>query len=64
MSSRDKRVVTINEFEQNLLINGMNEFRNQLLQDDRPTEDIDELLLKLIDAKTKRELRRDPDRER
>ena len=64
MGSRDKRVVLLEEFEHNLLINGMNEFRNQLLQDDRPTEDIDELLLKLIDAKTKRELRRDPDRER
>ena len=63
MGTKDKRVVSLDEFEHNLLINGMNEFRNQLLQDDRPTEDIDELLLKLIDAKTRRELRRDTDRE-
>ena len=35
-------------FECNLLINGMNEFRNLLLADGIPTEDVDELLLKII----------------
>lgn len=40
-------------FECNLLINGMNEFRNMLLAEDLPTEDVDELLLKIIDASTK-----------
>ena len=37
-------------FELNLLINGMNEFRNMLLVENLPTEDVDELLLKLIDV--------------
>ncbi|MBR3596341.1 MAG: hypothetical protein IKL47_05105 [Clostridia bacterium] len=37
------------DFECNLLINGMNEFRNILLAEDLPTDDIDELLLKIID---------------
>ena len=36
-------------FECNLFINGMNEFRNMLLTEDLPTEDVDELLLKVID---------------
>ena len=36
------------DFECNLLINGMNEFRNMLLSDGIPTEDVDELLLKII----------------
>ena len=36
-------------FECNLLINGMNEFRNMILTEDLPTEDVDELLLKIID---------------
>ena len=36
-------------FESNLLVNGMNEFRNMLLAEDLPTEDVDELLLKIID---------------
>ena len=36
-------------FECNLLINGINEWRNQLLEVDYPTEDVDTLLLKIID---------------
>ena len=39
----------LTDFECNLLINGMNEFRNMLLAEDLPTEDVDELLLKIID---------------
>ena len=37
----------------NLLINGINEFRNMLLAEDLPTEDVDELLLKIIDKSEK-----------
>ena len=40
--------IKFTDFECNLLINGMNEFRNMLLAEDLPTEDIDELLLKII----------------
>lgn len=40
-------------FECNLLINGMNEFRNMLLAEDLPTEDVDELLLKIINKSEK-----------
>ena len=35
-------------FECNLLINGINEWRNILLAANYPTEDVDELLLKII----------------
>ena len=42
--------IKLDSLECNLLINGMNEFRNMLLAEDLPTEDIDELLLKLIDT--------------
>ena len=41
--------IKFTDFECNLLINGMNEFRNMLLAKDLPTEDVDELLLKIID---------------
>ena len=41
--------IKFTDFECNLLINGMNEFRNMLLAKDLPTEDIDELLLKIIE---------------
>ena len=40
-------------FECNLLINGINEFRNMLLAEGLPTEDVDELLLKIIDKSEK-----------
>ena len=47
---RRKTKIKFTDFECNLLINGMNEFRNMLLAEDLPTEDVDELLLKLIDT--------------
>lgn len=46
----EKRVITVDDFEQNLMINGINEFRNILLEQGMPTEDVDNLLRKLIDA--------------
>ena len=41
--------IKFTDFECNLLINGMNEFRNMLLADNLPTEDVDKLLPKIID---------------
>lgn len=54
----NKRVITVDPFEHDLLINGFNEFRNQLLEKEKPTEDVDVLLLKIIDAPYLREKRR------
>ena len=48
-----KTQIKFTDFEFNLLINGMNEFRNILLAEDLPTEDVDELLLKIIDKSEK-----------
>ena len=50
---RKKVKIKFTDFESNLLINGMNEFRNMLLAEDLPTEDVDELLLKIIDKSEK-----------
>jgi len=44
-----KTKLTLTDFECNLLINGMNEFRNMLLSDGISTEDVDALLIKIID---------------
>ena len=43
-----KTKLQLTGFECNLLINGMNEFRNMLLTDGIPTKDVDELLIKII----------------
>ena len=43
-------MIKVNDFEQRLLVNGMNRFRNVLIREDLPTEDVDDVLLKIIDA--------------
>ncbi len=52
--AEDKRVVELTEFEQRLLINGLCDFRNDLLREAKPTEDVNDLLLKVIDAPKKK----------
>ena len=56
--AEEKKVLTLDEFEQCLMISGLMDFRNDLLKDDKPTEDINDLILKVIDAPTKKEKRR------
>ena len=46
---REKKVkMKFSDFECNLLINGINEWRNMLLAADYTAENVDELLLKII----------------
>lgn len=54
----EKKVLTLDEFERRLMVSGLMDFRNDLLKDEKPTEDINELILKVIDAPTKKEKRR------
>ena len=54
----ERVVITLDGFEHRLMIGGLNSFRNGLIQDDKPTEDIDDLILKVIDAPTRKERRR------
>lgn len=56
---KEKRVITVDDFEHNLMINGINEFRNLLIEKDMPIEDVDNLLRKLIDAPLLRKRRFD-----
>ena len=53
-----KVVVELDDFEQRLMVSGLADFRNDLIRDEKPTEDVDELILKVIDAPTKKEKRR------
>ena len=55
----EKRVITVDPFEHDLLINGINEFRNSLLKEKQPTEDVDELLMKILDAPPRKKRRFD-----
>ena len=54
----EKRVIIVDPDEHRLLVKGLNEFRTKLNNEGRPIEDISELMIKVIDAPTKRERRR------
>ena len=53
--AEDKVVVTLDSFEQRLMVNALTDFRNELLREEQPTEDVDGLLLKVIDAVPQKE---------
>lgn len=53
--AEDKVVVTLDSFEQRLMVNALTDFRNDLLREEKPTEDVDSLLLKVIDAVPQKE---------
>ena len=46
----EKRVLTVNNYEYNLLLNALNEYRNKLLREEKSTAIVNEVLLRLIDA--------------
>ncbi|MDB7954362.1 hypothetical protein [Flavonifractor plautii] len=54
----EKRVVTLNDYEQRLMVRGLTDFRNDALRDGVPTEDVEDLILKVIDAPMRRGKRR------
>lgn len=54
----EKKVITLDDFEQRLMVSGLMDFRNDLLKEDKPTDDINDLILKVIDAPTKKEKRK------
>ena len=58
MAPDEKVVVTLDDFEQRLLVSGRADFRNDLIRDAKPTEDVDDLILKVIDAPTQKEKRK------
>ena len=53
--AEDKVVVTLDSFEQRLMVSALTDFRNELLREEQPTEDLDGMLLKVIDAVPQKE---------
>lgn len=54
MEQREKRVLMLDQYEHGVIINALNEMRNDLLEEQRPTDIVDEVLLKTIDAPRRR----------
>ena len=55
----DKRVIEVDEYQQRLIINSLNDKRNRLVELDRPTDFVDEVLLLTMDAPTRRQKKRE-----
>lgn len=49
-----KYYIAFDSYERVLMVNALNEMRNTLLQQGRYTDAVDEVLLKIINAKTKK----------
>lgn len=56
-----KRVLKLDSYEYGVVVNALNDFRNDLIKERRPTDAVDDLLIKTIDAPTKKQKRRDHD---
>lgn len=49
-----KRHIYLNDFEWHVAVNGLNKFRAQLIREGKEHGPVDEVLLKLIEAPTKK----------
>ncbi len=54
MGKEEKRVLTLDKYEHGVVVNALNEMRNDLLEEQRSTDIVDEVLLKAIDAPMKK----------
>ena len=59
MGKEEKRVLTLDKYEHGVVVNALNEMRNDLLEEQRSTDIVDEVLLKAIDAPKKKVRGRD-----
>ena len=59
MGKEEKRVLTLDKYEHGVVVNALNEMRNDLLEEQRSTDIVDEVLLKALDAPTKKVRGRD-----
>ncbi len=54
MPQEEKRVLTVDRYEYGILIHALNDMRTDLIEGERPTDAVHELLLKTIDAPKKK----------
>lgn len=54
MGKEEKHILALDKYEHGVVINALNEMRNDLLEEQRSTDIVDEVLLKTIDAPIKK----------
>ena len=52
-----KRIITVDDFEHRLLVGCLTTAHKKYIEDGKPVEDVNELIIKAIDAPTKKEKR-------
>lgn len=50
----EKRVLEIDKYEYGILINALNQLRKKQIKEERPTDPVDELLIKVIETPQKK----------
>lgn len=58
MTGEEKRILEMDHYEHGVVLNALNEYRNDVIAEGRTTDLIDEVLLKAIDAPTRKEKKR------
>ncbi len=59
----ERKCLRMDNFDQGLMVKSLVGFRNDLIRDKMPTEDVDRLLLRVIDAPKEKKKRRLFDRD-
>ena len=54
----EKRIIEVDEYQHGLIINSLNDMRNELALAGKDTEFVDDTLIEVMDAPTKREKRK------
>jgi hypothetical protein len=60
----EKRVIEIDEYERRLIIDSLNDKRNALIEKGADTDHVDDVLLDVIDAPTRKQKRKMREMER
>ena len=60
----EKRVIEVDEYQRGLIINSLNDKRNELVEQGKDTEFVDETLIEVMDASAKKQRKRNRAKER
>ena len=60
----EKRVIEVDEYQRGLIINSLNDKRNELVEQGKDTEFVDETLIEVMDAPEKKQRTRNRAKER
>ena len=55
----ERRVIEVDDFQHRVMMEALADRRNDFIAANKPTEDVNEVLLKVIDAPTKKSKKRD-----